>query len=701
VRTRRGWPALGYAVLFVLAALPWLRASADAVPYGNPFAFADDARFWVWQLGWVAHAMATDPAHVLDANIHHPAPAQLTSSEHLASTQLVAVPAIWLTGNAVLVANLIVWLSYPLAALAMFRLLVALGCEALVAWTGGLLFALGPLRVPANLEVIHFLNVYLPLAALALHRLRDAPVARRAAALFVVLGAGTLSGYYLAAMLAVVAAVWTAFELARPVPRRGRFLAAAAIAAGTATAVLLVVSLPYFGRPELAIGRNVGGIRPVDTAHLTIGRVWTYVGLLFGPLPPILAVLGLGALAAGDQVARRLALAGLALVVVGLAVVFPSAPVAAAIAASPLGFLRAEFRFATVAGFGTSLLAAALLQTVSIRAGTRAGAVAALVVVALGLATLAVPLSGPRPDRIAAAGADRPVHDAVAGATRDDAGPLLVLPLVDARPAAHDDLLPLGQLESDDMVGSLVHRLPLVTGHTGYPPLHRDVLLGTIRLLPAPEALDDIVDLTHVRWLLLRPADYWSDAGVRERLLAVPGVARTLDRDGWTLARVERPVRRVGWYEAIAAGYRPDRTVLGTPLEALPEAEAVAVVETPRPVADTVAADGALPIDLQVQNAGTRGWPVVVPPTAPQALTVRLAARWTRLVGTAPAGPVELFRLRRDVPPGDTIAQGVVVRAPREPGDYALALAIEQDAGARFDARGNVPLRTRVRVTAR
>src|SRR5688572_12654203 len=232
---RAAWPALGYVVVLGGFAWPWLRRAADAVPYGNPFAFADDACFWAWQLGWVAHALATNPWWVLDANIHHPAPAQLTSSEHLASTQLVAVPAVWLSGNPVLVANLLVWASYPLAAIAMWRLLLALGCTGLVAWTGGLVFALGPLRVPANLEVLHYLNVYLALGALALHRLRDAPGVGRAAVLCLVLTAAVLSGYYLAAMLALATAAWAAVELVRRRPGRAGFAMHLAWAGGLAT----------------------------------------------------------------------------------------------------------------------------------------------------------------------------------------------------------------------------------------------------------------------------------------------------------------------------------------------------------------------------------------------------------------------------------------------------------------------------------
>jgi hypothetical protein len=700
VRTRRGWPALGYAILFVVLALPWLRASADAVPFGNPFAFADDARFWVWQLGWVAHAMATDPSGVLDANINHPAPAQLTSSEHLASTQLLSVPAIWLTGNPVLVANAIVWFSYPLAAWATYRLLLALGCDALVAWTGGLVLALGPLRVPANLEVIHYLNGYLPLAALAIHRLRDRPVARRALALFLVLTAAVASGYYLAAMLAVAAASWTAIELARPLPARGRFLVHAALAAAGAAAILLAISIPYFGRPELAVGQDVGGLQAVHLDSLSVRGLATYVQLLFGAIPIALAVFGLGAIVLGDAVARRLAVAGLVLTAAGLVVVFPSDLVVEAVAASPLRFLRAGFRFATVAGLGTTLLAAAFFETVRARLGRRTGRAAAAVAAVLVVVTLGAALSGTRRDRIAAAGDDRPIYEAVGRATSDDAGALLELPLVDAHPERRGRTLPLGQLESDDMVGSLAHWLPLVMGHSGYPPIHRGVLLETVRRFPSADALDELVDLTHVRWLLLRPRDYWSDATLPERVLGLPGVARAFERDGWVLARVERPVRRPGWYEAIAAGYRPGRTVLGTPLERLPEADAVGVVDPAQPLPDAMRPGTVVLLDLRVRNAGTRAWPVVVPASAPPTHTVRLRARWTPMGDDREQepSPVEPIRLRRDVPPGDTLAQAIPVRTPAEPGVYELVVALEQDAGATFAAAGNAPLRARLVV---
>jgi hypothetical protein len=313
------------------------------------------------------------------------------------------------------------------------------------------------------------------------------------------------------------------------------------------------------------------------------------------------------------------------------------------------------------------------------------------------VATLGMALSGTRPDHIAAAGVDRPVYEAVARATRADAGPLLELPLVDAHPERRSSTLPFGQLESEGMVGSLAHWLPLVTGHSGYPPLHRGVLLDMVRGLPGTEALDELVDLTHVRWLLLRPRDYWPDATLPDRLLALPGVERTLERDGWVLARVARPVRRPGWYEAIAAGYRAGRTVLGTPLSVLAETDAIGVVGTAQPPPDVVRPGAVVLLDLRVRNAGTQEWPVVVPAGAPTTHTVRLLARWIPVRMGSPS-PVDVVRLRRDVPAGDTLSQVIPVPAPREPADYLLEIALAQEDGAAFTAGGNTPLRVRVGV---
>jgi hypothetical protein len=81
--------------------------------------------------------------------------------------------------------------------------------------------------------VLQYPNLYLPLVALALVRLRDRPDARRAVALAAAFGAGIFSAYYASVMLGLTAVVWGLAELARRGPGRLRFFVFA-VGAGAA-----------------------------------------------------------------------------------------------------------------------------------------------------------------------------------------------------------------------------------------------------------------------------------------------------------------------------------------------------------------------------------------------------------------------------------------------------------------------------------
>src|SRR5262249_41910742 len=151
--------------------------------------------------------------------------AQLSGTEHFLSSQLVFLPTYLVSGNALLGANVVAMLSYPLAALAMQRLLLALGCAGAVAWVGGLVFALGPMRVPGNLQILQHENLSLPLVALLLHRLRARPAAAGALLLAGAFALGAFSSYYLAVMLTLLVGLWTLVELRRRDSDRARFLA--------------------------------------------------------------------------------------------------------------------------------------------------------------------------------------------------------------------------------------------------------------------------------------------------------------------------------------------------------------------------------------------------------------------------------------------------------------------------------------------
>ena len=229
------------------------------------------------------------------------------------------------------------------------------------------------------------------------------------------------------------------------------------------------------------------------------------------------------------------------------------------------------------------------------------------------------------------------------------------------------------------MVGGTRHWLPLLVGHTGYTPPHRRLVDATIDRLPRADALADLVDMTHVRWLLLRPEEYWEDAASRAAILRLPEVRIVLARDGWILARVDRPPRHSGWFAAIAGGSRAGSSLLGTPLRRLAPVEAaagVAVTDAPR----VASAGRPLALDVAVANLGMAGWPVATAGGDPR-YTVQLVARWR---GGGDGDAVARIPLARDVPAGERLAQRVALPAPLAPGAYDLELALEQVGGARL-----------------
>jgi hypothetical protein len=708
---------VAYLGIFTLLSLRWIRSMTHAIPASRDivFVYGDDARLHVWILAWVAHALASLPGAFLDANINYPAPRQLTGSEHFASSQIVFAPVYWLGGNPVLAANVLVFLSYPLAAFAMERLLTRLGCALGAAWVGGLLFALGPLRVPANMQLPQYFNLYFPLLAIALVKLREQPDLRRAIATGLVFAAGVFSSYYMALMLSLVGGLWAVGELLRRTPRRVRFALLALGATGVVAILLAIASRPYFGRPEEAGPSNLlrgWSDRNFKTPFGWVAMLRLLWSVLFGDVQLVLALAGLSAIFSRSAAIRRIGVLGLAFALVGGTLMLMPKPIAAVILASPMRFFRAPWRFAVVLGFGTALLAAAALEVA--RARTRKPVFTALAVVA-GLAValdLGIGQFMMTMDEIAPIAVDRPVYDEIgAYAKAHGGGAMLELPLIDwhARTRAPDGrrFVPHASLEPDAMLGSTRHWLPILNGHTGYSPPHRTTLLHTIERLPSAEALGDIVDMTHVRWLVLRPADYW----------------QVLETRGWVLAEIEREPEHPEWFRTIAAGEdRPGYTVLGMPLVPLPRATAIARVAALDPP-DHVTVRKSLRLRLRIDNAGTNGWPAATAKDAPANYVVGLVSHW-RAIELGPEEPppaprpgalaragvdgrprmprppptVERFPLRRDVQAAESIVQDVVVQAPGRSGVYELEVRVQQRAGARFTRRGNSPLVLRVAV---
>lgn len=549
-----------YVAVFVVLTRRWWVAAATSVPTGN---HPSDSRLHVWILGWVYRALTSEPSRLFDAPIYFPAPAQLTGSEHFLSSQIAFAPVYALTGNAVLATNALVLASYPIAAFAMERLLAALGIGRWAAWSAGLLFALGPLRVPASFQVPQLLHLYLPVVALALHRLRDAPTAPRVLVYALCLALGVFSAYYTAAMVVAVVAVWGVVEVARP-GRRAGFAGLAAVATLGVLLLLAAFSLPYFRRaPDAPLPRDALALpqpspKPRPSAMPGATAVphavpWDAALPLVWPpddrVAPIAGTVGL--LALGVRGLRRIAAAGLAFVALGagslvwLVAAGGMSPAVAAI----VGFFRHVQRTQMLTGFGLSLLAAGALATCGRVAGRRAEVAAALAVACAVLWTRGPALVTPKLDRVALEDGEAAAYDEIGRiAARGGDGSLLELP---ATGRDGTDLRPRS------LLGSLRHRVPLANGFSGHFPSHFMFLNVRISRLPDESSLQDLVDVAHVRWIVLRPEEDWRAPGERERvragLLSVAGTSAT-EVGRFTVIDVERPRERPELFQAIASG---------------------------------------------------------------------------------------------------------------------------------------------------
>jgi len=665
---------VAYLVVLGWVAWPWIRVADRAVPASPLIAYPDDARLIVSQVR--AGLRPRRPSDFFEAPIFHPAPAQALGSELFASSLPLAAPFLATTGNATLAASAAALLTYPLAAFAIDALLLALGCIPLAAWVAGLLFALGPLRVPGNLQVLQYPNFWLPIVALSLTALRARPTALRAALAALAVALGGLSSLYMAVMAATCTAAWFLFELVRGGPGRVRYVARGATVAFVAAIPVAglawnharwvgssAVRSPWMQAPEFVAG---------------LGRA---VAASAGPLFWVLALAGLASAASRRSPTRAWALAGAGILL--LACLLMSGPRIfvgelsvpgpfSLLLASPLRFFRVPWRFVVLAGFGGSLLAAAALDGASRLLGPRAGAVASLVVAALAVGST----------RIAPFGLDaidgqvNPVYDEVARVARARGpGPLLELPIDKGRDAldGSESRVPVG----DSMVGATRHGLPLVWGFTGYPPAHEPILRRMIGSLDRPGTLADVVDLTHVRWILLRPAGEWADPGRRERILRLPATEVVASRDGWDLLRVGMEPRRPEFFDAIAAGARAGFTPLGAPVDGPRELVAAVRVEaSPR----RVSPGGGFRLWLAIENLSKEAWPATDEAGAPAGVEMVVERR---PVGAN--GPMETFvlPLPRDLLPGETLRLPLDLQAPASPGSWRFSVFPHATNGAR------------------
>lgn len=456
----------------------------------------NDSLLHVWTLAWGQHALATDPARVLHANIFHPYPLTLLYSDHLLGLAVLLAPLRLFTDNVVLVHNLLVLAAPILNGVAMFLLARDLVGRADAAFLAGFLYAFAPLRLEVDRTQVQMLAAWwLPLLLLLARRTITG--ARPAAAIgtaLALLGQGTSSIYLFAFFLPFFLVAHGCWAIAYPPSRHPRgwaLLLAGQIVAGT-------LLLPFF-RAYRELQHSLGTVRsPVLSALLSAGHLTGASQALFPFLP--LAVLGVGLLMRGRRLPRgsRWTVVGYAALSAGgvLLALGPAIPLPFergrlwgpyALLAELPGFdaLRAPGRMLHMALLGVAILGAFGFTAATARiapARRRIGLAAVALLAAIDCWTPPFPLlAAPHPAAL------HPVYAWLA--RQPDRMRIVELP-VDDWP---------GRTQMRQYAGTL-HWRPMLGGNMGILPPAYPYTVRRLRDFPDPAVLAELraLEITHV-----------------------------------------------------------------------------------------------------------------------------------------------------------------------------------------------------------
>jgi len=129
-----------------------------------------DPLFSAWRLGWVSHALFTDPANLFEGNILYPAHRTLAFSDAMLLQGLIAAPFIRLGASPLLMVNVLWFLSMIASAGGMYLLARRLTGSTLGAIVAAMIFTFAPYRTEHNMHLELNWAQWIPLTLWALHR---------------------------------------------------------------------------------------------------------------------------------------------------------------------------------------------------------------------------------------------------------------------------------------------------------------------------------------------------------------------------------------------------------------------------------------------------------------------------------------------------------------------------------------------------
>ena len=522
--TCRSTLARGLVPGLVVGALAALVTWPQVLYMGTRVGAHDDPLFSIWRLAWVAHALATDPARLLDANIFHPARHTLTFSDAMMLEGALAAPMFWIGASPIFIYNVLLLGGIAASGLAMFVLARHLLKATGPALVSAAIFTTAPYRIEHFMHLELQWAMWVPLTLWAIHRAVERRSSRDGLLVGVFLWLQMLSSVYYGVFLAAIAAVFVLLLLlAYP---RDTWQAMPALLAGGVLAVVLAV--PY-ALPYLQTSRTVR-VREAPEVAVYSATLWSYLAspqqswlwgwtsgrwgaaelrLFPGTVALVLSV------AAGFSRPRRMVLvyAALAMVTIELSLGLNGHMYSWLFSqVDALHGLRSPSRFgiivccaiAVLAGFGAQMIAVRFAAFPSRAAG--ALAIALTLLIAIDNSTSGMFLTDLRYE---------PPNTFNVYKTIRALGPGAILEL----PIARLDALP-GH-EALYMFWSTAHWHPIVNGYSGYYPIEFAETVVRTEHFPDDQSLLQLRN-TGVRYIVVHRT-FYSDDRYRELLLQIGG----------------------------------------------------------------------------------------------------------------------------------------------------------------------------------
>ncbi len=222
------WTTAIVALLYLAGALWAMRVvlPAPATLFPQP-AYLDrwaissrsDQDFVAWGVARNARTLLTDPLALFDANQCYPVDDAMTFGEHMFGEGLLGVVPYVLTRDPIITYNVVVVLTYWIAALAMYVLVRHWTGSVDAAFVAGLVFAFHPARITDPVHLYAEGNHWTPLALLFAHRLFVTARWRDAFALSLFISLQLLESFYQVLGLALVGGLYGVFLLVRNIRR--------------------------------------------------------------------------------------------------------------------------------------------------------------------------------------------------------------------------------------------------------------------------------------------------------------------------------------------------------------------------------------------------------------------------------------------------------------------------------------------------